>query len=232
VPLAVATLTLASCGGGSTAGPIAQSSVAATTAAPSPAQTRPPAGPAATATTPAPPSSSTARVPAVRHAARARARSRASGAAPAPAVGDGSLADAPASTGEAAAPPPAAPAATPLDERAVLVLTRRISPAHYVQQGTVAGTYDGTMEVEARITSKGVLVRFTATLPGGTISGRGLAVAILDSATWPGLRGRAVVTAGTGRFAGIHGRRLRVTGRAKPDASRAHVRLAGTVSGI
>lgn len=86
------------------------------------------------------------------------------------------------------------------------------------------------MEVEARIASKGVLVRFTATLPGGTLSGRGLAVAILDSTTWPGLRGTAIVTGGTGRFAGIHGRRLKVTGRAKPDASKAHVRLAGTVT--
>jgi hypothetical protein len=86
------------------------------------------------------------------------------------------------------------------------------------------------MEVEARITSKGVLVRFTATLPGGKISGRGIAVAILDSTTWPGLRGTARVTGGTGRFAGIQGRRLRVTGRAKPDASRARVRLAGIVS--
>lgn len=110
------------------------------------------------------------------------------------------------------------------------MLTRRLSPSHYFQQGTVSGTYDGTMEVEARITSKGVLVRFTATLPGGTISGRGVAVAILDSVTWPSLRGTAIVTGGTGRFAGIHGRRLQVTGRAKPDASRAHVRLAGTVS--
>ncbi|HEU4701188.1 MAG TPA: hypothetical protein VFS37_01810 [Conexibacter sp.] len=119
-----------------------------------------------------------------------------------------------------------------LDERARLVLTRRVSPSHYFQQGTVTGTYDGTMEVEARITSKGVLVSFTATLPGGTISGRGVAVAILDSTTWPGLRGSARVTGGTGRFAGIEGRRLRVTGRAKPDASRARVRLAGTVSGI
>ena len=56
-----------------------------------------------------------------------------------------------------------------------------------------------------------------------------MAVAILDSTTWPGLRGTAIVTGGTGRFAGIHGRRLKVTGRAKPDASHARVRLAGTV---
>jgi hypothetical protein len=38
------------------------------------------------------------------------------------------------------------------------------------------------MEVEARITSKGVLVRFTATLPGGMISGRAIAVAIPSTA--------------------------------------------------
>lgn len=154
------------------------------------------------------------------------------GATPDPA-GEGAVADAPEPAAEQSRPPaPAEPAATRLDERATLVLTRRVTPAHYFQQGTVTGTYAGTIEVEARITSKGVLVRFTATLPGGTISGRGIAVAILDSTTWPGLRGRAIVTGGTGRFAGIHGRRLSVTGRAKPDASRAHVRLAGTVSGI
>jgi hypothetical protein len=130
----------------------------------------------------------------------------------------------------AAAEPAPQPLGSPLDETAELTLVERISPAHYIQQGTVTGTYDGTMEVEARITSKGVLVSFTATLPGGTISGRGVAIAILDSVTWPALRGTAAVTGGTGRFANIRGRRLRVTGRAKPDASRARVRLAGTVT--
>jgi hypothetical protein len=233
--LAVVALVLASCGGGSTAGPVAGSSVATTTAAPPPAQPQPSAAPATTATTPAAPVRTAATAPAPRPqpAARPRARSRSSrSAAPSPARHDGSLADAPAAAGEATTPAPAQPVATPLDERAKLVLTRRITPAHYFQQGTVTGTYDGTMDVEARITTKGVLVRFTATLPGGTISGRGLAVAILDSTSWPGLRGSAIVTGGTGRFANIRGRRLSVTGRAKPDASRAHVRLAGTVSGI
>jgi len=220
------TIVLAACGGGSTAGPIAQSSASTTTAAPPPARTQPPvtaATPAATAPAPArrTPTGSTPPRPVRPPAGHAR---RTGAAADAPA---------PAATVESPAPAAvAAPAATALDERAVLVLTRRASPAHYFQQGTVTGTYDGTMAVEARITSKGVLVSFTATLPGGTISGRGVAVAILDSTTWPGLRGRAIVTGGTGRFAGIRGRGLRVTGRAKPDASRAHVRLAGTVSGI
>lgn len=142
-------------------------------------------------------------------------------------------AQAPATTTPTTEQPAAAapdPAGSLLDETAHLTLVNRVSPAHYFQQGTVTGTYDGTMEVEARITSKGVIVRFTATLPGGTITGKGVAVAILDSLRWPGLRGTARVTGGTGRFAGIHGRRLKVTGRARPDASKAHVRLAGTVT--
>jgi len=94
----------------------------------------------------------------------------------------------------------------------------------------VTGTYDGTIALEARIASQGVLVRFTATLPGGTISGRGVAVAVIDGSPTPGLRGTVDVTGGTGRFAGIRGRGLKVAGRAKPDASWARVRLSGTVS--
>ena len=94
----------------------------------------------------------------------------------------------------------------------------------------MTGTFDGTIALEARITSQGVLVSFTATLPGGTISGRGVAVAVIDGSPTPGLRGTADVVGGTGRFAGIHGRGLKVTGRAKPDASWARVRMAGAVS--
>jgi hypothetical protein len=218
------TLVLASCGGGSTAGPIPPTTDAATVPAPPPAvsPSTTAAAPRTTEVTPDSPSTRTR-----------SGRSRAPGGAPPPAdtTADSSAAVAdeppPEVPEETTAPQPAV---STLDERANLILTRRVSPSHYFQQGTVLGTYDGTMEVEARITSKGVLVKFTATLPGGTISGRGIAVAILDSATWPSLRGTARVTRGTGRFAGIQGRRLRVTGRAKPDASRAHVRLAGAVT--
>ena len=232
--LAALSLVLASCGGGSTAGPVAQT-VVSTTASPPPARTQPATAPGstATATTPAAPTTTPAR-PAPRPAAPPRAtRPRPSGGAASPsdpAGAGGSLADAPPAAGEASPPAPPEPAEALLDEHADLRLTRRITNTHYFQQGTVTGTYDGTMATEARITSKGVLVRFTATLPGGTISGRALAVAILDSATWPGLRGRAIVTGGTGRFAGIRGRGLRVTGRSKPDASHTRVRLAGVVS--
>jgi hypothetical protein len=231
---AALTLALASCGGGSTAGPApapgaARTAVQPAAPAPSPATSTAPAP--VTATTPAAPRATTP-APAPRTASRpASGRSRAAGGAAAPTAGDPSAAarDLPPAPAAPTAQPPAQPATATLDERANLILVRRVSPSHYFQQGTVLGTYDGTMAAEARITSKGVLVRFTATLPGGTLSGRALAVAILDSTTWPGLRGTAVVTGGTGRFAGLHGRRLKVTGRAKPDASRAHVRLAGTV---
>jgi|SRR5215218_2046799 len=243
-------LLLASCGGGTTANPVAGTTAAtdppvATATAP---QT---AAPAATATTPAAPHRRATTPDSAVQTAGGRAQPSGGAAAPAASGTDGTprSSSGGSSAGAADEPAPAPAATTPrttqqhaasapdpkptgslLDETADLTLVNRVSPAHYFQTGTVTGTYDGTMAVEARITSKGVIVRFTATLPGGTISGRGVAVAILDSATWPSLRGTAAVTGGTGRFAGIHGRRLRVTGRARPDASKARVRLAGTVS--
>ncbi|MFL5817123.1 MAG: hypothetical protein ACJ76L_05925 [Conexibacter sp.] len=224
------TLVFGACGGGTTANPIVVSTDATTATSPAaPPATTPTADATApsaarTATTASPPAPTTSP-----DLTAPPARPRPSGGATA----DSSTAAADElAPQEAPAPAPAPspqPAKSLLDERASLILTRRLSPSHYFQQGTVVGTHDGTMEVEARITSKGVLVNFTATLPGGTISGRGVAVAILDSTTWPSLRGRAIVTGGTGRFAGIGGRKLKVIGRAKPDASRAHVRLVGTV---
>jgi len=212
-------LALASCGGGSTGGPVAGD---APHASPPPTRTQAPTVPAQPAPrAPAPHTTEAAPAPATHSLRGSSRRPR----RPAAAIDEPQAQPDPTSR-----PPDPRPTAFGLDERARLTLVRRVSPSHYFQQGTVTGTYSGTMEVEARITSKGVLVRFTATLPGGTISGRGIAVAILDSTTWPGLRGTAKVTGGTGRFAGIHGRRLRVIGRAKPDASRSRVRLAGAVS--
>jgi hypothetical protein len=232
LPVAL-TLALASCGGGSTANP-----VAATTGAASPAATTPsasattPAAPRTTATAPQT-TASRARSSGGAGAPSASARSRSS--TDASAVTTDEPAPAPATTSPttpqpAAAAPPSQPAGSPIDERADLTLVRRESLVHYFQQGTVTGTYEGTMEIEARVTSKGVIVNFTATVAGGTIVGRGIAVAVIDGRPNPPLRGTAAVTGGTGRFAGIHGRRLSVSGRAKPDASHARVRLLGTVS--
>jgi len=245
--LLVLALVFAACGGGSTAGPIAATTDATSTptpAATTPAQPVPPPvtqTSAQSAPTPTPsttphassghtqPSGGASAPDAFREGAASAGSSDSSAAAadePSPAP----TATTPRTEQPAADEPDPEPAGSLLDETAELTLVNRVSPAHYFQTGTVTGTYDGTMEVEARITSKGVLVRFTATLPGGTITGRGVAIAILDSATWPGMRGTAAVTGGTGRFADIKGRRLRVTGRARPDASKARVRLAGTVT--
>jgi guanyl-specific ribonuclease Sa len=237
--LLLLTLALASCGGGTTANPVAAipGETGPTASAPTIARQAPPVAPRTTATAPHAAARSAAGKPrpsgggaAAPSASGHDSAAASSGSAAAPA---GDAAPAPAATAPTTAQPaPDSPprVGSPLDETAHLTLVDRVSPAHYFQQGTVTGTYDGTMQVEARITSKGVIVSFTATLPGGTISGRGVAVAILDSIRWPGLRGTAAVTGGTGRFAGIHGRRLQVSGRAKPDASKAHVRLAGTVT--
>jgi hypothetical protein len=222
---------LAACGGGTTGEPVVR------TAAPPPAAPATTAGTATTAEAPAsarPPATATATAPAAPAPApgtQAATTAQPTTAAPAPApaatMTTPRSADAPA---DATAEPAPEPAGTLVDERAQLVLTERDSPAHYFQQGTVTGTYEGTMALEVRITSRGVLVAFTATVKGGTISGRGLAVAIIDGSPMPRLRGTAAITGGTGRFARIHGRRLTVTGRARPDGSRARVRLAGTVS--
>lgn len=211
--------TLAGCGGGTTGQPVAAMSRATAPPASQPAATAPARTVTGAATTPAAPRTTAAPPRAARPTTQ---RASGSGAVTKPATTESHAAGVPA--------PPPKPAGSPIDELAELALTRRASPAHYFQQGTVTGTYAGTMAVEARITSQGVLVSFTATVPGGTIVGHVRAVAILDSATWPSLRGSGVITSGTGRFAGIHGRGLTVTGRAKPDASRARVHLVGTVA--
>jgi hypothetical protein len=236
VPLLLAlACVLAACGGGSTGGPVPQTgdarSVPSTTAQPAPsastATAPPPSSPTARAHASAPAADAGRSAPVDRRASGGRAAGPASARAPRAAE---SSPAAPASDRGSPAQPAPAPGATPLDEQAKLALTDRVSPAHYFQQGTVTGTFDGTMSLEVRITSKGVLVHFTATVEGGTIVGRGLAVAVIDGSSMPPLRGTATILSGTGRFADIHGRRLEVSGRGKPDGSRARVRLTGAVT--
>jgi hypothetical protein len=221
--LSALTLVLSACGGGTTGG-----SVAGTTAASAPAL--PPATPTTT-TAPAPTATAPKRTGANAAAPRTTQTSTAADPPPEPAPAPRPApADAPPPAQTQSAPAPAPePAGTPIDERAELTLTDRESPAHYFQQGTVTGTYEGTMAAEVRITSKGVFVDFTATVEGGTIVGRALAVAVIDGRPMPALRGTAAIHGGTGRFAAIHARGLKVTGRSKPDGSQARVRLVGVV---
>jgi len=248
--LAALTLALAACGGGSIGGSTPRATTAAATSAAASGDAATAAGGAASATTTSPvrPPRSSAAPPATTAApgsgaSRSGAAPATDSAAPPPATtpsasagGGAAQAQSRADAGapQAAAAPQAAPdpppAGTPIDELAVLRLVRRASAVHYFQQGTVTGTYDGTMAADETITARGVVVRFTATVAGGTISGRALATPVIDGSPWSELRGSAVILRGTGRFAGVHGRRLRVGGRGKLDGSRAHVRLTGTVS--
>ncbi len=124
----------------------------------------------------------------------------------------------------------ATPAGTAIDETANLRLVTKIAPGHYTQSGAVTGTYDGTMTLEAKITNRGVVVNFVASLPGGTVSGSGLALVTITGAALEPLAGTASITRGTGKFAGAHGRGLKVKGRAALDGSRGIVRLVGTVT--
>ena len=122
------------------------------------------------------------------------------------------------------------PAAMPIEELAVLTLVERRGPTHYFQRGTLTGTFDGTIVLEARVVARGVVVYFTATVDGGTITGKGVAIPTIGGSATARLDGTAKVTGGTGRFASIRGRRLVVSGTTRLDASRARVRLTGTVT--
>jgi hypothetical protein len=126
---------------------------------------------------------------------------------------------------------PAGPASHPIDETAHLVLVSSPGPGKYVQQGTVTGTFDGTMTLSAHITNAGIAVDFTAVLPGGTVSGHGLAIAKIGGSPTAFLTGTANVTGGTGTFAHVHGRNLTVAGTTVlPSGAKATVRMKGTVT--
>jgi hypothetical protein len=224
----LAALTLAACGGGTTGQPAATP----TDAASAPATTAQPAAttgaPRTTATTPA-----TSAQRRQRQSAATTTQPPQQGAPQSQPATSPAHAAAPATTtAPHQAPAKAAPqpAGMPLSELAVVTLANKAGPAHYFQQGTVTGTFDGTISLEARITAKGVVVDFTATLAGGTIVGRGLAIPIVGSSPYWGLRGTAAIVGGSGRFATVHGQGLKVTGRAKPDGSRARIQVAGTVT--
>lgn len=222
------TLALAACGGDTTtpqaAAPTGTPAPASTPAV-DPAGAPPPATTTPAATTPpattAQPSSTTTQS---RRTGRRHRRTRTATTTTPQAQPD------PAPTPAPEPQPPAKPAGTPIEEVADLVLVNRAGPTHYFQQGTVVGTYNGTMELEAKVVPKGVRVHFTATVEGGTIEGKGLAIPIIDGSNPTArINGTARILGGTGRFASAHGRRLAVTGTVRLDASRAHVRLAGTV---
>jgi hypothetical protein len=113
-------------------------------------------------------------------------------------------------------------------ENATLELTRR-KGITYWQEGTVTGTLSGTIAVRVTIGGPGVISRFTVTLAGGTIRGRGEARVRPDGSVVH-YKGTATITGGTGKYADASGRNLSYSGTGASDASTATARLSGKLS--
>jgi hypothetical protein len=124
------------------------------------------------------------------------------------------------------------PIAHPINETAQLVLVSSPAPGRYEQQGTVTGTFNGTMTLNAHITDAGIVVDFTADVTGGIVTGHGLAIPTIDSRSPVAtLNGTASITGGTGTFAHVKSSKLTVRGTAVlPSGSKATVHLTGTVT--
>jgi hypothetical protein len=86
------------------------------------------------------------------------------------------------------------------------------------------------MTLHAQIKTKGVVVSFTAQIPGGSVSGKGLAIISIVGAALDPLKGTASISGGTGKYANARGSGLSVTGKAALDGSRAIVHLTGNVT--
>ncbi|MGB2710711.1 MAG: hypothetical protein WBC33_04280 [Conexibacter sp.] len=204
------------CGGGELSGQATTSTAAETTppAATAPATT---STPAATTTAPAdPPPTTTATTPATTQKTTttpAQTTTQASGG----------------STTPPSKPAPDQPVEHAIDETAQVSLVEKISPTHFKQRGTVTGTFDGEMELEARLTNAGVRVDFTVNVPGsGTVTGRSLALLQITGAALEPITGTVMLTGGTGDFADVRGRGLKVSGKVALDGSRGVVHLTGT----
>jgi hypothetical protein len=139
-----------------------------------------------------------------------------------------SVASTPATTTTPTTPAQAGTRTLTIDETANLTLARKISLTHYIQKGTATGTFPGTITLDAQLGSKGVVAKFTAQLPGGTVTGTALAMLQINGAKLDPINGTAQITGGTGRFAHAHATGLKVSGGAALDGSRSVLRLRGT----
>jgi hypothetical protein len=115
-----------------------------------------------------------------------------------------------------------------IDETAHLKRSRKISLTHYIQTGTATGTFAGTITLDAQLGAKGVVAKFTAQLPGGTVTGTALAQLNIAGQKLDPVAGTAQITGGTGRFAHAHATGLKVSGGAALDGSQSVLRLRGT----
>jgi hypothetical protein len=137
----------------------------------------------------------------------------------------------PTTTTSTAPPPPSGPATHAVDEQASVTLVKAIGDLHYIQHGHVTGTFEGEMTLETKPSARGGLVTFTLDVDGGgQVSGRGVVTPNLSGrGKLKPITGTAVITGGTGRFAGISGHGLIVSGKAALDGSSGSVRLTGVV---
>jgi hypothetical protein len=136
-----------------------------------------------------------------------------------------------AATAPATTPASTTPAGTrtlTIDETAHLKRSRKISLTHYIQTGAVTGTFAGTITLDAQLGAKGVVAKFTAQLPGGTVTGTALAQLNIAGRKLDPVSGTAQIVGGTGRFAHARATGLKVTGGAALDGSQSVLRLRGT----
>jgi hypothetical protein len=134
----------------------------------------------------------------------------------------------PAATTTAATPSQAGKRTLTIDETATLTLARKISLTHYIQKGAARGTFPGTITLDAQLGNKGVVAKFTAQLPGGSVSGTALATLQIVGRKLDPISGTAQITGGTGRFAHARATGLKVSGGAALDGSKSVLRLRGT----
>jgi hypothetical protein len=134
----------------------------------------------------------------------------------------------PAATTTATTPSQAGTRTLTIDETATLTLARKISLTHYIQKGRATGTFPGTITLDAQLGSKGVVAKFTAQLPGGSVSGTALATLQIVGRKLDPISGTAQITGGTGRFAHAHATGLKVSGGAALDGSKSVLRLRGS----
>lgn len=99
----------------------------------------------------------------------------------------------------------------------------------FVQEGTVTGTLNGTMRLDARLGGKGVEGTFVVTLPDGTLTGSASAALALKGA-FADFKGTATISRGTGAYKKLQPAQVAFSGSVKADASSSTVKLNGAIS--
>jgi hypothetical protein len=122
----------------------------------------------------------------------------------------------------------AAPQPHQVTETANLRLVSKKGVA-FVHEGSVSGTLNGTMRLDARLGGKGVEGTFVVTLPDGTLTGSASAALALKGA-FADFKGTATISRGTGAYKKLQPTQVAFNGSVKSDASSSTVKLSGTIN--